>query len=488
MSDRVPLLLDRIRAAVARDPDAMAFVGRDMITYGGMRALVGSAMRMLDSRGIRTGQVVAITMSQSPLHVIVYLALARLGAISISVTPIANDAARAALYRRFGVTAVVSELENAGAPGVMLVHLRSLPAHRDDPLMDEWPYEPVASTPLRIALTSGTVGEQKGFELTHGDVALRIDRRMLGGDEAPRLLPQNLHMTGSISLAGVTLSRGGAIVFPPGYDSQSLFVAIREHRVSLIAIPPAHAAAMLSPLKGDTPAFPSLTHLRLIGGTPSPALVEEIRRKMTPHVIFTYSTGEAGVISIATPEIMAEAPGSSGRIAPGVTLEIVDAQDRALPAGEIGEIRVKGPAMARGYLGGVDADRFRDGWFYPRDSGYLTKDGLLYVQGRVDEILNVGGRKLTPNYAESILESHPSVGEAAVFPLDGMSLGAIVVPKAPVDWPNLDAFARLRLDVMAPRRYYEAERLPRNDLGKIRRPDLAALVAGDGATLRHPSK
>lgn len=486
MREQVPLLLDRIRAAIARDPEAPAFLGSSTISHGAMRSLIGAAIKMLDERGVRAGQVVALTMSQSSLHVILFLALARMGAISLSVAPMASAAARAALYRRFGVTAVVSEVEDAGAPGVMLIHMRGLGARGDEPHLESMQYEPVGSTPLRIALTSGTVGERKGIEQTHEEFVRRMDRRGYGDGALPRALPPNLHITLSLTLVCHALARGGAVVIPAGYDAASLFDAIGKFGVTHFAFPPAHAAMMLEALDGDKPAFRNVTHFDLVGGTPSPALVEAVRRKFTPHVYVSYATAETGLIAMATPEILASTT-CAGRIAPGTELEVVGEDGRVLAAGMPGEIRVRVPAMPRGYLGGADPDRFRGGWFHPRDVGYVTEEGLVHVQGRIDEILNVGGRKASPGYVEAILEEHPSVREAAVFPLDGMSLGAIIVTKGRADWSGLDAFARSRLDVFAPWRYYEAAELPRNVLGKIRRPELAALAAGE-ATLRQPAK
>jgi acyl-coenzyme A synthetase/AMP-(fatty) acid ligase len=485
MTQRPALLLDRIRAAITRDPESPAFLGVSTISYASMRALVSATMRKLDGDGIRAGQVVALTMSQSPLHLFTFLALARLGAISVSVSPVQSDADRAALYRRFGVTAVVSELANAGAPGVALIHLRGIGAKGDENDFDNWSYDPVGSTPLRIALTSGTVGEQKGIEQSHEEFARRLDRRHYGEAERPRVLPPNLHVTAALSLACHALSRGGAVVFPPGYDAVALRATIQRFEVTTLTFPPAHIAMMLPTLPESGPAFPSVTHFRLMSTAPSAAFLDELRRKVTPNIFVPYSTTETGVIAIATPELLEKAPGCTGRVVSDAELQVLGEDGRVLPPNMPGEIRVRVPGMPRGYFGGADPARFRDGWFHPRDTGYVTEEGLVYIQGRIDEVINVGGRKLAPRHAEAILEEDPAVREAAVFALDSMTVGAIVVPKAPVDWARLDALARDRLEVFAPARYYEVSELPRNMLGKIRRPELAALAASESAILRH---
>jgi acyl-coenzyme A synthetase/AMP-(fatty) acid ligase len=386
------------------------------------------------------------------------------------------------------VTAVVSELEDAGAPGVMLIHVKGLGARGDEADFENMQYEPVGATPMRIALTSGTVSRRNGVEQSHEEFALRMDRRYYGDEARPRVIPQNLHVTAGLTLACHALSRGGAVVFPASYDAQTLFTTIATHEVTHVVFPPSHAALMLPLLKGNTPAFPKLTHFRLVGTTPRPALLEEVKRKFTPHVHNVYATTETGVIAVAPPEILAQRPGTSGRVAPDAELQVVGEDGRLCRAGEVGEIRVRVPGMPRGYFGDADPGRFRDGWFYPRDFGYVSDDGYLYVQGRVDEIMNVGGRKLTPELAESILQEHPGVGDAAVFALDELSIGAMVVVNAPIDWHALDAAVRGRLEGLAPRRYYEVREVPRNVMGKIRRPELAALAAGGAAMLRHSAE
>jgi len=487
MTQPVPLLLDRIRSAIARDPDAPAFLGPATITYRNLRALVGSAMKGLDRSGVRPGQVVALAMGQSPLHIVTFLALARMGAISVSVPGIGREQERADLYRTFGVTAIVTDSESMGAPGIPLILARGLRASGDEDGLDRWPFEPRGETPMRIGLTSGTVGARKGVEQTHEEFARRLDRRFYGDHPRPRVIPPSLHITASLTIACHALAKSGAVVFPPGYEGAPLFSTVLRFGVTHMIMPPAHMALLLPLLQDNAPAFPSLAHLRLLGATPSAAMLDEVRRKVTPNVYVPYATTEMGVISIATPQVLAVAPASSGPVAADAQVRVVGEDGRDLPAGMSGELLVRVPAMPRGYYGNAEPERFRDGWYHSRDLGCIGPDGLLYVQGRIDEVINVGGRKVLPGYAEKILEEQPGIREAAIFPIDSLSVGALVAARAPIDWAALDLFAKQRLGIFAPRRYYEVDALPRNAMGKVRRSELPRLAAGGAAILRHPS-
>jgi acyl-coenzyme A synthetase/AMP-(fatty) acid ligase len=150
---------------------------------------------------------------------------------------------------------------------------------------------------------------------------------------------------------------------------------------------------------------------------------------------------------------------------PGVRLELLDD----------GEVRVAIPGMPDDYYG-PDArqrTRFRDGWFHPGDRGRWSPEGRLYIEGRIDHIINTGGRKVSPEYVEAILMEFPGVRDAAAYPIEdgagGTLIGAAIVVDATLDREALRAHALARLHVMAPARYVEVASLPRNAMGKLER-------------------
>jgi acyl-coenzyme A synthetase/AMP-(fatty) acid ligase len=310
-----------------------------------------------------------------------------------------------------------------------------------------------------------------------------MDLMQCGDGSSARVLPPHLHITAALNLALFALCAGGCVVFPRDYESAGYLTALQSQGVTHAGLPPAHLALLLASLPEDRIAFPTIQHLRLMGGTPSPALVELTRRRFSTEIFLPYAIGEIGVVSMATPDIIATVPGSSGRIAPGARVEIHDERGAACAPDTAGTLRVAIDGMPTGYYGpdADDASRFRDGWFHTGDRARLTREGLLFIEGRSDDILNIGGRKAAPAYIEGILEEHPGVREAAVFAagegVGGVQLGAAIVPGDALDWAALHGYARNRLGVLAPARYYEATALPRNDMGKIVRSGVVSLFS-----------
>lgn len=195
-----------------------------------------------------------------------------------------------------------------------------------------------------------------------------------------------------------------------------------------------------------------------------------------------YATTETGAISMCLPSEH-DADATCGMSLPGTEVEIVDGDGRQLPPGAIGEIRVKTRGMATGYLDNPEQtrDRFREGWFYPGDIGYLRSDGRVVVQGRKDDMINLNGINIFPADIERVLEQHPAVQAAAALPLKSVVHGQIpvaaveLVAGAHATAAELGEFARDRLALRAPRRILVMDALPRNNQGKILRRDIMGL-------------
>ncbi|QJR15826.1 AMP-binding protein [Usitatibacter palustris] len=376
-------LLELVRATVARTPEApAALIEGQVVNYRHLNALVCVATRDFHARGIGPGEVVAVSTGQGLLAIIALLALANLGAVSVTMVP-GLGTVRASLCRRYGARRVVLSDQAAAIDGVESLVLASLQAQGHETMHGLDDFSPRAETPVRIALASGSAGETKGVVQTHGDLERRLRNSFWDTRSSSRVLPPNLEDTASLMMCFSALRDGGLLVLPKsGSDLAAVLLAVQVHGVTHLVLSRASLVSTLALLPADGPAFPSLTHLRIAGGPPPTEILTGACKRITPNVYLTYATSELGVISLATPETLARAPRSSGRVASHACVEVVDESGRKVAPGGTGELRIAVEDMPQGYHAADDASgsRFRDGWFHPGDRGHIGADGLLYVE------------------------------------------------------------------------------------------------------------
>jgi acyl-CoA synthetase (AMP-forming)/AMP-acid ligase II/acyl carrier protein len=211
----------------------------------------------------------------------------------------------------------------------------------------------------------------------------------------------------------------------------------------------------------------------------SPAAARQVERALGVPVVVIYGTTEAGQIA-QSPLPPETAPAGSVGWPSLHDVEIRDDGGHRLPAGEVGEIVVRGPEVFSGYEGNEDANRaaIRDDWYRTGDTGYVDRDGFVYLADRITDLVNRGGNKIVPSEIEDVLRKHAGVADAAAFgvphPTLGQDLAVAVVPReAPLREADLRRFVRSRLaSYKLPSRYLVVDELPRTALGKVDRPKL----------------
>ncbi len=251
------------------------------------------------------------------------------------------------------------------------------------------------------------------------------------------------------------------------------------------AVPTIHRALLTAAeADPDRARSSSLRVIRSASASLAPAILKGLQATFGVPVLETYGMTEAASQIAANPFELRKI-GSVGRAA-GPEIAIMDATGRTCASGEHGEIMLRGPNMSRGYYNDDAATQaaFRDGWFRTGDLGYLDADGYLFIVGRIKDVINRGGQKVSPLEVEEVLLSHPAVLEAGVFAVPHPTLGenvAAVVVLRPGSKPTSDQlrqFARKRLAAYkVPSLIRSVAALPKGASGKVKRNALAELIA-----------
>ena len=470
-------------------PHAVAVIdGETVVSYRTLCHGVRLAAQRFRQAGWRAGDIVGISLSGSPvLHILVSIALARSGITQVSLSMAESVPLARERMRKVGATGVVTDhaVENPGMTTVA-PELRWL---GDAP-------ESSAVEDVRagggdriwiISESSGTTGAPKLIGISHAieEAHGRRAASVFGYRRDERFLT----LTGFRFLTGLKraircLCEGGTVTVPPvDLNYAQLLDWIDVHDVTYLSGVPLHLHNLLSVAHTDRPRLPALRILRCSSGALPPAMLAEVRRRISPNIYTTYGASEAGPMAAATPEMLAVHPDTVGRPLDGIEVDIVDDADRPLPSGAVGRVRARGLGLVPTYVGMVVGDQsrvFRDGWCYTGDVGWMSEDGLLFLKGRADDTMNFDGIMVGPAEIESVLRQHPAVADVAAFALPSPEHqdvpAAAIVSAQPLQIDELANFCRERLGVRAPRLFLRVDAIPRNPMGKVLRRELTKLA------------
>ena len=454
-------------------PDRL--VSYDMLAQGILRAEA-----RISSLELKPDELVCVTLASPIRHLIVVAALFRLGRPSMSAASVDEIVGLKFPARVY--------LEDAG--GALTPGLRRILVDEEwfaGPRLPIRPRRGFASgdSLCVVVLSSGTTGVPKAMWLSAADAYSRIvtEGHKLSDALGVRGRVLNLLRTSGgwgLALTAHTLSSGGTVVFADS-ARQALQMASAYHVDAIVASTQQIRDLVREQTRAPIPC-PSVKALMFAGALAPPALMMEARARLCAQAIVLYGATEAGAVAATPVELVMGQEGAVGYPQPGVTLEIVDADDRPLARGVSGVVRMRTPAMAQPFPPGAkDAHPgLRGGWFYPGDRGRLTEDGMLALEGRTNEVINTGGVKRAPELIEEVVLSHPNVADVAAFGAvgtDGIEeVNLAVVSRAPIAERHLiDWCAERGLGVA---RVFAVDSLPRTPLGKIRREELKAGLIG----------
>jgi O-succinylbenzoic acid--CoA ligase len=310
---------------------------------------------------------------------------------------------------------------------------------------------------------------------------------VLPDDRWLSILP--LYHVGGLAVLFRCCLYGAAAVLQEGFDLDAVNRSLDEEAITLVSLVP----TMLYRLLPTRASWPERLRLVLLGGAAaSPELVAQALAAGVP-VATTYGLTEAASqVATMLPDEARDKPGSVGRPLLFTEMQILGDGNAPLPAGEIGEVAVRGPAVMAGYYAApkATAEALRGGWLHTGDMGYLDEDGDLWLVQRRSDIIVSGGENVYPAEVEAVLGAHPAVAAAAVVGLPdaewGEQVAALVVVREgrTIEAGELLRFARQRLaGYKLPRRLSFVDAMPQTALGKVARAAVREmLLVGRDAT------
>lgn len=482
-------VLDLVLAQAELTPGAPAFTsGTRTLGYGDLAQLVARLRFALAARGVARQDHVACKVGKSPESLALFLAVLAEGAVYVPVNPgFGNRETEEILADAQPGLLILDQSENtvSGCPTAGLFSDRSGVA-----LLDGMSASTAAPAPggaevcAAMLYTSGTTGRPKGARISHCNLSSSFTRinGMWGITAQDRLLHvlPTFHAHGLLMATLCPLIAGAEIVMTERFDIHET-LRLLPHVTSIMAVPTIYSRLLERPEFNDQ----TCRNLRLAtcGSAPlSPELFDTVQQRTGLALVERYGSTEAGMIS-ANP-VGGAKRGSAGKAIPGVDLRLVDKEGHAIQQGEVGRVQARGPHVFMGYwnrpeLAGLSFTA--DGFFDTGDFGRLDEEGYLYIIGRDKDMIITGGYNVYPREVEVALEEIDGVREAVVFGAPHPDFGEGVVaavkcePGAVLDTETImRALSDRLVGYKRPKRIVLADGFPRNELGKIRRSELAA--------------
>lgn len=500
------LLHDRFESA-AEQPAVETGDGR-VLTYAGLDRATARYARFLGDLGIARAARVAVQAEKSVEALLFYLGCLRAGATYLPLNP---------AYRRAELGHFLADARPSlvVCDPAMLDEMRTLShAHRVDHLYTldcngagslrdaAANIEPrfttadlTADAPAVILYTSGTTGRPKGAIITHRNLTANATALVQTwgwrrDDVLLHALPL-YHIHGLFVACHCALLGASKIIFVSKFDAKRVLDLLPRATV-FMGVPTFYTRLLAEPALDAE----RCRGMRLFISGSAPLLTqtfEDFRRRTGHTILERYGMTETGM-NTSNPLDGECRPGTVGRALPGVSLRVVDASDRDVAVGDIGQLLVKGDNVSPGYWGMPErrADDFTaDGYFRTGDLARMDADGYVAIVGRAKDLIISGGLNVYPKEVESYLDRLAGVAESAVIgvphPDFGEAVVAVVVAAAGAQLTESAVIQRLKTDIAGfkvPKRVVFVETLPRNAMGKVQKNILRERYADALASMR----
>jgi acyl-CoA synthetase (AMP-forming)/AMP-acid ligase II len=439
------------------------------IDAGAARAAArAAAARVIDS-GVAPGEAVAVQLPNGPDIVTTMVGAWLAGAVFVPVNARAPERE-------------VASIVASTRPRALL---RADGAER---FADASTYAPDTAF---ATFTSGTTGTPKAILHTHTAYLELLDRilgPLRGASDtparspSPNLIPVSLTLNAGIYNVLFGLRAGSAIVIMDRFVTTDFATLVARHRIRSTVLPPA-AMTMLCDDDSVVDLAP-LRYVRSITAPLSPLGARRFTEKFGVTVLNGYGQAEMGEVigwTAADAKAHPDKIGAVGRAHPGVAIKIVDADGTTVGVDEVGELLARPPNVAAGYAGGGDLGERIDaeGVLRTGDLARIDADGFVWIEGRLGDVINRGGNKVFPDHVEEVLRLSPRVREVAVVGVPDERLGEVPVAFVVGDVTDDELTALCRTHLVPykiPVAFHRVDALPRSDVGKVLRRELALLA------------
>ncbi|TYR78603.1 long-chain fatty acid--CoA ligase [Priestia megaterium] len=501
-------LFDMLKDTAARYPACTATRFYDhALTY---RELYHSALAFagaLQEQGIQKGDRVAIMLPNCPQYVIGYFGIVAAGAIVTQVNPMLVEWELKHILKDSEAKAIL--MLDAFYPKLQAIRNRTdiefaVTVNLEKPFVPQAPdtafqhfiarqhqLQPVEIDPQHdiavLQYTGGTTGPSKGAMLTHSNIytnavqsyELFKNEIELGKEKCLTVIPL-FHVFGMTSCMHLSVLCGNEILLLPRFDLTEVLETIKREQPSIFpGVPTMYVAITNHPNAKDY----QIDCIRICnsGSAPMPVeLLREFERKTGAKVLEGYGLSEASPVTNCNPPFAQRKPGTVGLGLPNTAYKVVDVATgtKEMPAGELGEVVIKGPQVMKGYWNQPEetANAIRNGWLYTGDIGAIDEEGYLSIVDRKKDMIIASGFNVYPRDIEEVLYEHPDVKEAVVIGVPdqyrGENIKAILVLKEDKALSEDEIISYCRNHLAAykiPRIVEFRSELPKTNVGKILR-------------------
>jgi len=475
---------------------ARAFSGRTAVntpegelTFAELFAAADRIAAALVRAGVPEGAVVGLALPNSRAFVPAYLALCRLSATVALVSPKYEVSELRAITEGVAPSCFLSQASLGDGVALKIAARERQVVEAPGEALEVvfpaiGPRTPVAEGVVSsegaavLKFTSGSTGGPKGIALSAENVLAEArtvaESLCLTPDDAILAPVPVFHSYGFDLGVLAMLVSGAALRLRDSFVPRRTLAEMADTGVSVFLGVPSMYRFFLDTAGAEPPRLDHVRWLLSCTAPLPPALVVTFEERLHVPICQHYGSSEMGAATTHVPAEVLARPGSVGLALRGVDLRVLDSDGRELPQGEQGEVVVRSAAVARGYVMGSPPDSapFRAGAYWTGDLGVLDSEGFLHLRGRRDEMINVGGLKVSPAEVVQVLEQYPAVREAAVGGVRDAQgeevVFAVVALREPATESEILAFCQRHLaDYKLPRRIDIRDELPRGASGKI---------------------